>query len=357
MEQVRTRMTAAIGGLFPKSVCWALFSLFFSGVAVAEPTLPELINQGRQSRSIQYREYEGMPRNDQSAANKATTVVFVSYAIPKNELVRLLEQGSGKDDVLFVFRGFPNGNGKETIALIKEIGLKMMKANKKMPHIMVYPQAFRAYNIQQVPAVLHKNQDGAWYLAQGGLNINNAIVAIERHQYKMPLSRQWKVSEPDQAEYFREQTKKIAQENYEKWDEHAAELVQKKIQGEMTLPYAQKTATDTFTPYYTVPEDVIDPKSKKVLIQKGTKINILGSDTQNGGTILVVDGRDDWQVNFAGEVMKKDPETVLFYTQRGKLQDGLPLDKGIAERLYVSVVPTLLIKKGNQFERRIYKRK
>ncbi|MBR1819786.1 MAG: hypothetical protein IJ780_06630, partial [Neisseriaceae bacterium] len=105
-------MTASNGGLFPKSVCWALFSLFFSGVAVAEPTLPELINQGRQSRSIQYREYEGMPRNDQSAANKATTVVFVSYAIPKNELVRLLEQGSGKDDVLFVFRGFPNGNGK-----------------------------------------------------------------------------------------------------------------------------------------------------------------------------------------------------------------------------------------------------
>ena len=131
----------------------------------------------------------------------------------------------------------------------------------------------------------------------------------------------------------------------------------KKIQGEMTLPYAQKTATDTFTPYFTMQYDLIDPQSKKVLIAKGTKLNVLGNDTSSQGSFLFVDGRDDWQVQFASEVRKKSPDTYIFYTQKGKLAQGIPLDKGLAERLQVSVVPTLLIKKGNQFERRIYKRK
>ena len=194
-------------------------------------------------------------------------------------------------------------------------------------------------------------------MAQGGLNIDNAVAALERHQYNTVLSRQWQVAEPDQAEYFRQQTMKIAAQNKDKWEEHSAQLVQKKIQGELTLPYAQKTATDTFTPYYTMQYDLIDPQSKKVLVPKGTKLNLLGNDTSSGESLLFIDGRDDWQVEFASEVQKKSPDTYIFYTQKGKLSDGIPLEKGIAERLQVTVVPTLLIKKGNQFERRIYKRK
>ena len=376
MAQAKTRMTAATGAFFQKSVCWALLSLCFSTAVWAEtaqpkadPTLKELIEQGNKAARqyqnklpinndaarIQFKEVEGNP--NQAAADRATTVVFISHSIPENELMRLLEQGAGRKDTLFVLRGFPNGDGKKSRAFIHKLAEKYAKAKKPMPNIMIYPQAFRSYNITRVPAVLHKNTDGKWYMAQGGLNIDNAVAALERHQYSTVLSRQWQVAEPDQAEYFRQQTMKIAAQNKDKWEEHSAQLVQKKIQGELTLPYAQKTATDTFTPYYTMQYDLIDPQSKKVLVPKGTKLNLLGNDTSSGESLLFIDGRDDWQVEFANEVQKKSPDTYIFYTQKGKLSDGIPLDKGIAERLQVSVVPTLLIKKGNQFERRIYKRK
>ena len=334
----------------------------------ADPTLKELIEQGNKAARqyqnklpinndaarIQFKEVEGNP--NQAAADRATTVVFISHSIPENELMRLLEQGAGRKDTLFVLRGFPNGDGKKS-KLFHKLTEKYAKAKKPIPNIMIYPQAFRAYNITKVPAVLHKNQDGKWYMAQGGLNIDNAVAALERHQYSTVLSRQWQVTEPDQAEFMRQQAMKIVEQNKNKWDKRAAQLVQKKIQGEMSLPYAQKTATDTFTPYYTMTHDLIDPKSKKVLIAKGTKLNLLGNDTTSQGSFLFVDGKDDWQVQFADEVRKKSPDTYIFYTQKGRLNNGIPLDKGLAERLQVSVVPTLLIKKGNQFERRIYKRK
>lgn len=361
---------------FPKSVCWALLSLFFSTQVLAEPatpkaepTLKELIEQGNQAARqyqnklpiannarIQFKEVE-QGNHNQKAADRATTVVFISHAIPENDLMRLLEQGAGRKEILFVLRGFPQGKPQKNNILIKKLAERQAKAKKPMPNIMVYPQAFRAYNITRVPAVLHKNQDGKWYMAQGGLNIDSAVASIERHQYGITLSRQWAVTEPDQAELIRQKVMEQAAKNKDKWAERSAQLVQKKIQGEMTLPYAQKTATDTFTPYYTMQYDLIDPQSKKVLIAKGTKLNVLANDTSSQGSFLFVDGRDDWQVQFASEVRKKSPDTYIFYTQKGKLAQGIPLDKGLAERLQVSVVPTLLIKKGNQFERRIYKRK
>ncbi|MBO7082201.1 MAG: hypothetical protein J6V99_09240 [Neisseriaceae bacterium] len=362
MAQAKNPTTLVTGAFIKKAMCMALFALSFSSV-VAEPTLDDLLQQShsnrqQRKRQIKWTEVQNKPLNNQEEANRAKTVIFISQSIPENDLIRLLDQGSGRDDVLFVYRGFIGGENKNSIDFMKKLAQRYMKSKKPMPHVMVYPQAFRAYNVGKVPAVLHQNADGNWYMAQGGLNINNAIAAIERHQYKMPLSRQWKVAEPDQAEYMREQTRRIAIQNQEKWDNYNANLVQQKIQGEITLPYAKADKTDLFTPYYTLPEDIIDPKTKKVIAPKGTKINILGNDTDNGGSILIVDGRDVWQVNFANEILKKDADAIIFYTQKGKLPDGiaLPLDKGIAERLSVQVVPTLLIKKGNQFERRIYKR-
>lgn len=290
--------------------------------------------------------------------SSAKTVVFISQSIPEMDLFRLLEQGSGKKDTVFVLRGFMNGDQEITMQFIEKIAQTFDEKKKAIPNIIVYPHAFRAYQVTHVPAVIHKNKDGQYYMAQGGLNLNAAIAAIERHQYGKPLSRQWKVAEVDQAVFLQQQASKVIKQNQDKWDSEAADLITQKIEGEMTLPYAKTTKTDVFTPYFTLPENLLNPETGKVILPKGTKLNLLGNDTGSGGTILAIDGRDLWQVNFAYQVLKKDPNAIVFYTKRGTLKDGvaLPLEKGVAERLHLSVVPTLLIKKGNQFERRVYRR-
>ncbi|MBO4576769.1 MAG: hypothetical protein J5680_06615, partial [Neisseriaceae bacterium] len=95
------------------------------------------------------------------------------------------------------------------------------------------------------------------------------------------------------------------------------------------------------------------------MFKKGTKINLLGEDTDGKRALLFIDGRDEWQVNFAKEIHQKRPDTYIFYTQRGKLKDipAYPLDNTMVERLQIKVVPTLLVQKSNRFERRIYKRR
>ena len=363
----------------------ALFALCFSTPVLAEPTLQELIKQGNRAaenysfpitnepkqeqprQKIQFKEIEGTniqvlpkgqtPENpNKKIADKATTVIFISMAMPKQEISKLFNQAAGNKDILFVLRGWVNGEAKNTRPFLKQ---EKKRLGKKMPTVMVYPQAFKTYQVTKAPAVLHKNKDGNWYMAQGGLDLNYAIMAIERHQYKMPLSRQWEVIEPDQLAFIREKSRAKIKKKAPELEKRRIAAIQKMIDGKMELPWATETKTDSFVPYYTLLADIIHPQTKQVAYKKGTKVNILGEDMHSKWIMLFIDGRDDWQVNFAKELHKLDPEIDIFYTKRGKLNNipAYPVHGIEAERLQVKVVPTLLIKKGNRFERRIYKRR
>ncbi|MBQ9724129.1 MAG: hypothetical protein IJV56_02130 [Neisseriaceae bacterium] len=371
MEQPKIHTTAATGGHIRKIMSWALFALCFSTPVAAEPTLQELIEQGnKQARSINFTgkmdnssqevmlPIDEIPDNpDKEDADRATTIVFISHSIPENELMRLLEQGSGRDDVLFVLRGFVDGELANSENMLAKIAEKSVKLNKEPPNVMVYPQAFNEYEVIKVPAVLHQNKDGNWYMAQGGLDINYAISAIEKHQYKMPLSRQWVVAEPDQIEVQYKKVQNEIAQNSKKWEEERLAAMDKQFNGEIILPYATQNKKELFTPYYTLPENIIHPETRKIMYAKGTKINVLGEDKTGKRILVFVDGRDKWQVEYANTIHQQAPHAYIFYTQRGKLEHGIPLDGLITERFQVTEVPTVLIQKGNRFERRTYKRR
>ena len=352
--------------------------------SLAEPTLQELIEQGHRAadnyqfptanepkneakQKIHFKEMDGkniqvlpqgqLPENpNKKIADKATTVIFISMAMPQQEISKLFNQAAGNKDILFVLRGWVGGEAKNTRPFIKK---EQNRLGKKMPTVMLYPQVFKTYQVGKVPAILHKNKDGNWYMAQGGLDINYAISAIERHQYKMPLSRQWEVIEPDQLAYSKKKTQEKLLKKAPELEKRRVAAVKKIYDGKIELPWATKTKTDTFTPYYTLLGDIINPKTRQVAYKKGTKVNILGEDMNSKWIMLFIDGRDEWQVNFAKELHKQDTDIDIFYTKRGSLKDipAYPVHGIEAERLQVKVVPTLLIKKGNRFERRIYKRK
>ena len=363
---------------------WAFFALCFSTPVVAEPTLQELIEQGHRAadnyqfptanepkneakQKIHFKEMDGkniqvlpqgqLPENpNKKIADKATTVIFISMAMPQQEISKLFNQAAGNKDILFVLRGWVGGEAKNTRPFIKK---EQNRLGKKMPTVMLYPQVFKTYQVGKVPAILHKNKDGNWYMAQGGLDINYAISAIERHQYKMPLSRQWEVIEPDQLAYSKKKTQEKLLKKAPELEKRRVAAVKKIYDGKIELPWATETKTDTFTPYYTLLSDIINPKTYKAVYKKGTKINLLGEDTKGKRALLFIDGRDEWQVNFAKEIHQKRPDAYIFYTQRGSLKDipAYPLDSTMTDRLQIKVVPTLLIQKNNRFERRTYKRR
>lgn len=349
----------------------ALFALCFSTPVVAEPSLQELIHQGhRQARKINLTgdvahngqemmlPIDEIPDNpDKEDADRATTIVFISHAIPETTLLNLLEQGAGRNDVLFVLRGFIDGELAHSENMLAKIAEKSIKLNKEPPNVMVYPQAFNEYEVIKVPAVLHQNKDGNWYMAQGGLNINHAIAMIERHQYKMPLSQQWIVAEPDQIEVQYKKVQNEIAQNSKKWEEERLAEMDKQLNGEIILPYATQNKKELFTSYYTLSENIIHPETHKIMYQKGTKINILGEDKTGKRILVFIDGRDKWQVEYANTIHQKVPHAYIFYTQRGKLEHGIPLNGLITERFQITEVPTVLIQKGNQFERRTYKRR
>ena len=352
--------------------------------SLAEPTLQELIEQGHRAadnyqfptanepkneakQKIHFKEMDGkniqvlpqgqLPENpNKKIADKATTVIFISMAMPQQEISKLFNQAAGNKDILFALRGWVGGEAKNTRPFIKK---EQNRLGKKMPTVMLYPQVFKTYQVGKVPAILHKNKDGNWYMAQGGLDINYAISAIERHQYKMPLSRQWEVIEPDQLAYSKKKTQEKLLKKAPELEKRRVAAIKKIYDGKIELPWATETKTDTFTPYYTLLSDIINPKTYKAVYKKGTKINLLGEDTEGKRALLFIDGRDEWQVNFAKEIHQKRPDAYIFYTQRGSLIDisAYPLDSTMTDRLQIKVVPTLLIQKNNRFERRTYKRR
>ena len=340
---------------------WALFALCFSVPVCAEVNRTHNVSNAILGDAAvpsdmfadneQILPANEVPENPNNKfMSKVTTVIFISLSMPERELENLFNQASGRNDVVFLYRGFVDGYAdKKTMPFMAKQQQRFAKNKKPAPHVMLDPESFETYQVTKVPAILHKNKDGSWYMAQGGLNINSAIAAIERHQYKLPLSRQWAVIEPNQIEFQKKITVAHHKRTLKAREEKRIKELEEDFEGRVELPWSSVTKTDTFAPFYTVPIDIINPKDQTTIAQKGTKINILGNDFNGKRIFLFIDGRDDWQVAFADEIHKKRPDTYIFYTKRGKIGEkfpAAPLDTTIADRLQVKVVPTLLQQKA-----------
>ena len=160
--------------------------------SLAEPTLQELIEQGHRAadnyqfptanepkneakQKIHFKEMDGkniqvlpqgqLPENpNKKIADKATTVIFISMAMPQQEISKLFNQAAGNKDILFVLRGWVGGEAKNTRPFIKK---EQNRLGKKMPTVMLYPQVFKTYQVGKFTYILHKNKDCKCYIAQG----------------------------------------------------------------------------------------------------------------------------------------------------------------------------------------------
>lgn len=280
------------------------------------------------------------------------TVVFVSRGMPETALLDLLKQGAGRQDVVFAFRGWGEGPVTDMFAYSRSLMGKLpAQVRKTPPQIIVMPAAFREYRINYVPAVLHRDNDNKWYLLQGARSLDGAVGSIRARRFNERVSRQYRVSEPDQAEVMKyKMRRKNVQPHIEAAQRGALEL----LEGGIDLPANPAYRRFRHIPYVAAAADIVNPGTGKVLYQKGTRFNALALDPRGRRSVVVIDGRSRWQVEFARHLVKNKPDTVVLYTRLGRLAEaGLsasPLDAAMQGRLKVNGVPTYYRQNGYAFD-------
>lgn len=277
------------------------------------------------------------------------TVVFVSRSMPEHVLLPLLAQGAGRRDTVFLYRGWGEA-GVDTVFEYVEALLKKLPAaaQQNPPNIMVLPSAFATYRITHVPAVLHQNA-GKWYLVQGSLSLDGTLDVIRQRRFDSRLSRQWRVSEPDQAAVMQAMAKKF---DWAAEQKRAAEAVKAQMAGSLDLPTASNTSNRLYTPYMTANFDVKSPQGR-LIYPAGTRYNVLALDPAGTRSLLVINGQDARQIRYAQQIVQQRPQTVVLYTRLGSLAgagiQASPINAMLAQRLGVSQVPTYLQQQGVDF--------
>lgn len=280
------------------------------------------------------------------------TMVFLSRSMPKPSLIALLKQGAGRKDVVFAFRGWGDGPVTDMFAYSRNLVSKLPASMRNNPpQIIVMPSAFREYSISHAPAVLHRDTDEKWYLVQGVRSINDAIGKIRSRSFNRRLSQQYRVTEPDQAEVMR---LKMKQKDLKPTLNAAKQGVLNMLKGNLDIPSNREKRRFNYTPYVAASTDIYDPKTGTVLYPKGTRFNVLALDPSGNRTLVVIDGRSSWQVEFAKHLLKMKSDTLVLYTRLGRL-DGAgipanPLDKTMQSRLKVTGVPTYYRQNGYSFD-------
>lgn len=163
--------------------------------------------------------------------------------------------------------------------------------------------------------------------------------------------------EPDQAAVERN---KVSKTDWKKWDQQNRKALAQTFLGTLQLPYSSVTETTSYTPYKILDYDVKD-RFGKTVFPKGTKLNPLDADPSGKRTFLFVDGTDPWQVRFTLNLVKRLPDTTVFYTRLGNLSESgveiYPLNEAFRKSFGVQTVPSVYIQSGNKFIVKTFKRK
>lgn len=143
---------------------------------------------------------------------KAQTLVFISTSMPSRSLKALFAEANGRDDIVFLIRGWTPPHYTK---VIREIYMAMGwdGKSKKLPYqvnLTIEPRLFKAYKVTSVPVVLHKNSLGHWGILRGELSIKGSVAYIENEHFpKTPVGPLFQVAEPDVLELIKSKAASI----------------------------------------------------------------------------------------------------------------------------------------------------
>ena len=227
-----------------------------------------------------------------------TMQVFISEGIPDGALRHLFSQALDEPpgQVRFVLQGFePQKLG----ALIGR--LRRLFPDPKADSILIEidPEAFRTYQVESVPVFLVKEGE-EWYEVQGMISLEGARANV-RARGPLVVGERYSIVEPDILSVIEERVR-----DYD-WTA-ALQRAQARVAGNLSrtfdLPTVTRDSEDYFTPFFTVPHDIVIPQYNEqpetLLASAGTRYNVLDF-TRLQVPIIVFDASDPRQMQLVKE--------------------------------------------------------
>ena len=259
----------------------------------------------------------------QTGGLKRIFVIYASTSLGEAGLLDILEEASGRDDVLVVFRG--TKPGQKVQAFIREVHALAGRFDEhQQPHIVIDPNRFRAAGVSVAPTltleengrVLAKVQgvtSTAWLQSRTDQQHNDATKTRD-------LGTQGPTREIAEVDLIEEMQHRVAQIDWTAKKREALTHFWDRTTF-YELPEATETRERFIDPTVTVPRDVVAPDGT-VIVRAGQRVNPLDRlpFTQR---LVVFDTTRPAQIEFARRLGQEvAPRRVTYLATRLDRESG-----------------------------------
>lgn len=293
--------------------------------------------------------------------------VFISAGMPEGVLRSLFRQAldEGGKRVRFVVRGFePQKVGE----LLKKLRMLLPDPYKDDVLVEVDPNAFRTYNVQQVPVFLVKTGE-KWFSVKGAVSLDGARERA-RKGGTYSAGELYAIAEPDILSVIEERSRKY---DWQTAFARAQARAASNMKPQFDLPTVVADANEYFVPTFTVPQDITGPspdgKGTVVFAKEGQVIRLLDY-TKLHGPIIAIDASDMRQVRLAQAWLRRPEYRNADVFIVGSTTDApsgqvpmedlsrkfnrpvFPLVKRLGERFGIQAVPAIVEQEGDRLRLR-----
>lgn len=287
---------------------------------------------------------------DNKLDENARLLVFISLGMPEQVLRSYFEQAAGRDDIVFVVRGW---KPPHFTPLLRKL-ISLMPSEEKQANVIIDPNLYRQYKVKKVPMFLAQDKQGHWRRLYGEISLDGAEEEIKRGHYQRQIGPTYAVVEPDILDEIQSRA-----EAYD-WEgalEGAKERLASYRPGH-DLPAAEKDQVYYVDPTITLNQDIYSPQGDLLIAPAGTKINPLDTITLERAYI-VFDPEVRAQKDIVRVWLAERPGSMLIATRYPPVAPGKPgigdemkadvftLNEQLVERFALKATPALVEQEGN----------
>lgn len=310
---------------------------------------------------------------------------FVSWSIPEEELKPLLREAFHVGATV-VFRGLLHNNMQETVGRTKAIAIAL---DREAPHIVIDPVIYQQFGVTAVPA-LALARDRQALIVEGAVPLKHLLTILSREEpgagpillwfegqtkgwefggpskdlrplmpaltgiRTIPTDlKKYPIIEQDMREVLREMVRNADMNKFRTMLEAKVKERLKNGPG-LSLPVATESRRFNVDLTQRFDHDILNHDESAVVVKAGTVVNPL-SYISYQQRLIVIDGRDDRQVEFARREIRKYGAAAVKvlltegdFSEVGKtLQDQVYwLQPDMVTRFKLVHVPSVLTQNG-----------
>lgn len=284
--------------------------------------------------------------------------VFVSLSIGDAALREVLEEASGRADVVVVFRGIP-----ETLSFADGIRAiqRLARDFDPLPTIAIDPTRFRALGVTEVPAIaLHV--DGKRIATARGITGIDAFLARVTSGKRGDMGRLGPVRPIAESDLISVLEQRLSMRDFAPAKASAMKRYFERADF-LPLPAAREPRRRSVDPTVIVTRDITDADGR-VLVEAGRRINPLDLFPFSS-RLIVFDATDRAQLEVARRAMREvESKTILLTTRLDRdagwaglkrLEDEMRapvylLTSEVRERFHIERTVSVVVAKGRAFE-------